>query len=96
MDKRKPALAAIGILAIIFTADAVWFFAFGLPQHPPAAAPTPLQSRASLKMREAYEMEKETAEVQDWDRQRVINTAIVIPGVALLCAAVILFIRSTS
>lgn len=93
MDNRKALLAAIAVLAIIFAADAFWLFGIALPHHPPAVEPTPVRSRASPQDREAYEAAIDSAEARNWERRRVINTAIVVPGVALLCAGTILLIR---
>ncbi|HZZ64853.1 MAG TPA: hypothetical protein VFE17_05095 [Candidatus Baltobacteraceae bacterium] len=83
------------IFTIIVLLDGLWFFGFALPRHPaPSRPPVPTWS-ATREEEQMYIAALEQAGTKDWDRLRIVDTAMVIPGLALICTGLgVLFHRA--
>lgn len=71
--------------------DGVWFFGFALPRHPRAIPPPPPSWSATREEEQTYIAALERAGTTDWEHLRVLDTAMVIPGLALICTGLGMF-----
>lgn len=88
-------IAALALMLLTVAADAVWFFAFALPQHPPIAAVAPPSRGAGDRTWEAYDARVDRARIELSARDGIIATAIAIPLTVASCIGLLLLFQDT-
>jgi hypothetical protein len=66
-------------------ADAIWLFGYALPRHPPPGRVMTMPAAVTESQSEQYEERADRARIQSWTRMRLVDSAISVPIVLVLC-----------
>lgn len=88
-SRMHAAVIGGAILLFICIVDAIWLFGYALPRNPPPARiPSPPATATESQM-EVYEDEADRARLREWDRTRIVDSAISVPVVVALCIGMV-------